>query len=280
MTSPRPRPATLDEQDMVRAYLPLVHHIVTSVRGRIPNHVSADDLTSAALVGLLQAVRGFDGRRGVPFASYAKTRIHGAVLDELRGSDWATRSLRAKARTLQGARERTGATLAEAAADAGLSVEEARRVQADVQRANVLSVEGIVQDHAAAGLPMEEATPEAALEDRERTGYLSDAVDLLPERLRHVVVGLFFEERTPAELAAELGVTESRISHMRAEAMALLRDAMATAWSSDETGPEPATPPAGVAARRRTAYVEAVRTASDARSRLERTRPERQPVPA
>lgn len=278
MTSPRPRTATVEEQDQIREYLPLVHHVVTSIRGRLPNHVSADDLTSAAMLGLLHAVRGFDDRRGVPFASYAKTRIHGAVLDELRGGDWATRSLRAKSRALQEARERTGAALEEAAAAAGLSVEEARRVQADVERASVLSVEGIVQDQAASGLPLEEATPEAALEDRERTGYLRDAVDLLPERLRHVVVGIFFDERSPAELATELGVTESRISHMRAEAMGLLRDAMATAWWSAEEAVDPA--PVGVAARRRAAYFDAVRAASDPRSRLDREAPVRLPVPA
>lgn len=278
MTSPRPRPATLEEQEEIRRYLPLVQHVVTAVRARLPIHVSVDDLTSAALLGLLHAVRGFDERRGVPFSSYARTRIHGAVLDELRSGDWATRSLRAKSRALQEARERSGATLEEAAASAGLSINEARRVQADVERANVLSVEGIMHERAVLGLPRDEATPERALEDRERTGYLRDAVELLPERLRDVVIGIFFEDRSPAEMAAQLGVSESRISHMRAEAMGLLREAMDNVWSGDENRAQPA--PIGVAARRRAAYFDAVRTARDPRSRLDREIPVRVGVPA
>ncbi|HEX6515083.1 MAG TPA: sigma-70 family RNA polymerase sigma factor, partial [Nocardioidaceae bacterium] len=99
-------------------------------------------------------------------------------------------------------------------------------------------------------------TPVDVLEHREKLAYLHDAVQELPERLRVVVEGYFFGERPMAELAEELGVTESRISQLRAEAVSLLRDAMNSALS-----PELVTPhakPDGCAARRREAYFSSV----------------------
>lgn len=278
MLSTDPRCATSQEQDTVRQFLPLVHHVVSSMRGRVPSHVAVDDLTSAAMVGLLQAVRAYDEGRGVPFAAYATTRIRGAVLDELRRADWASRSVRAKARSLDEAAGATGAGLAEAAAAAGLTVEEASQVRADVERARVLSTDGAALVGQA--MPLDLVTPETSLMDRERTGYLRDAVDLLPDRLRHVVVGIFFEDRTPAELAAELGVTESRISHMRAEATSLLREALGRAWVDDGAAPVQDGPAGGVAARRRAAYCATVAQASDYRERLDRPEPVTLPVPA
>lgn len=271
--------ATVSEEELVRQHLPLVHHVVTSVRGRLPNHVNVDDLVSAAMGGLLRAARGYDADRGVPFAAYAATRIRGAILDELRGADWASRSLRTKARSLQQAADTLGGGIREAAAAAGLSEQEARAVIADVQRAHVLSVDGLLDGESGGGaLPAERATPEGALLDREQTGYVRDAVAVLPERLRHVVVGSFFEERTMSDLAAELGVSESRVSHMRAEAMSLLREAMAKTLEANDTpsvGPEN-----GVAARRRAAYCAAVASASDYRTRLDAPVPARAAVPA
>ncbi len=75
-------------------------------------------------------------------------------------------------------------------------------------------------------MPADHETPDVVLVERERRAYLLDAVSSLPERLRHVVIGYFFEERPMQELADELGVTESRISQMRAEALVLLRDGL------------------------------------------------------
>lgn len=269
----------VSEEELVRQHLPLVHHVVSSVRGRLPNHVPVDDLTSAAMAGLLRAARAYESQRGVPFAAYAATRVRGAILDELRGSDWASRSLRTKARSLQQAADTLGGGIREAAAAAGLSEEEARAVVADVQRATVLSVDGLLDgESGGAALPTDRATPEGALLDRERTGYLRDAVDVLPDRLRHVVVGFFFEERTMAELGDELGVSESRISHMRAEAMSLLREAMAKTLDANDT--PPAEPENGVAVRRRAAYCASVASASDYRSRLDAPIPTRTAVPA
>lgn len=262
------------EQETIRQHLPLVHHVVAGMSSRLPRHVPLDALVSAGMLGLLQAARGFDEHRGVPFSAYATGRIRGAVLDELRGADRLSRSVRQKARSLQQAEDSLGTDLQAAAAAAGLSVEEARQVRADVHRSQVSSLDALPSaDHHLGATSGGGPSPERSLLDRERIGYLRDAIDALPERLRYVVIGTFFEERTLAELAGELGVTESRISHMRAEATSLLREALHRTLADDAPDPSPARPVAGVAARRRAAYCATVTSASDYRSRLDRPAP-------
>jgi RNA polymerase sigma factor for flagellar operon FliA len=101
--------------------------------------------------------------------------------------------------------------------------------------------------------------------DRERHAYLGDAIEALPERLRHVVVGYFFEERPMLELAAELGVSESRISQMRAEALGLLKEGI-----NSQLDPEaqPAESTSTRVARRKSAYFAAGCSGADWKARL------------
>src|SRR5205807_960245 len=88
------------EEQLVREHLPLVQYAVSDMVGRIPRQVPRDDLVSAAMVGLAQAARSFDPDRGISFERYASTRIRGALIDELRSRDWASRSVRFKARRM------------------------------------------------------------------------------------------------------------------------------------------------------------------------------------
>src|SRR6478736_3149949 len=89
------------EDNLVRQHLPLVQYVVSEVAHRVPSHVSRSDLVSAGMLGLAQAARSFDPERGIAFDRFASTRIRGALLDELRGRDWASRSVRARARGMQ-----------------------------------------------------------------------------------------------------------------------------------------------------------------------------------
>lgn len=109
-------------------------------------------------------------------------------------------------------------------------------------------------------------SPEDALLARERRAYLADAVTALPERLQRVVTGYFFEERSMQELADELGVSESRISQLRSEALALLKDGMNSQLDPEQLPEEPR--PNGRIARRKAAYYAAIAAASDAKTRL------------
>ena len=270
------RPQTSVDDEQITSHIPLVGHIVRETMSRVPAHVSRDDLTSAGLAALVQAAHGFDASHGVPFARYAATRVRGAVLDELRRVDWASRSVRRRARDLDETRGRLAQALGrapgadEVASALGLTPEEVAANADDLARAQVLSLNA-GDDHAsyAETLTSKATSPEQALEHREQLTYLAEAVAELPERLRTVVEEYFLAERPMAEIAAELGVTESRVSQLRAEAMVLLRDAL-----NSQLDPELVTPherPTGVAARRRESYFAAVAarhaaTAAPARS--------------
>jgi RNA polymerase sigma factor for flagellar operon FliA len=248
--------------DLIARTMPLVGHIVRETMGRVPSHVSRDDLTSAGLTALVQAARAYDAERGVPFERYAATRIRGAVLDELRAVDWASRSVRRRARDLAETRATLAATLGrtptatEVARACGLSEEEVVANDDDVARAQVLSLHAPATGSLDDLLPTRAPSPEQAVEHEEQLTYLREAIVELPERLQKVVREYFFEERPMADIAADLGVTDSRISQMRAEALILLRDALNHAL--EPTLVKPAGKTGGVAQRRREAYFAAV----------------------
>jgi RNA polymerase sigma factor FliA len=264
--------ATLSDDDLVRQHLPLVGHLVRETMSRVPAHVNRDDLTSAGLAALVQAARSYDAERGVSFSRYASTRVRGAILDELRSIDWASRSVRRRAREVDEVRNSLAAqlgripTAGEVAATLGVGVAEIAANEEDVSRAVVMSLQGFgetpIDDMLASHIP----GPEELIEHRERIAYLTDAVAELPERLRKVVEGYFFAERPMAEIATELGVTESRVSQMRAEAMVLLKDALNSALEPAMVTPHAR--PDGCAARRRDAYFAAVASHRSFGSRL------------
>jgi len=264
----------LTEDELVRKNLPLVHYAVAEMAARVPRHVSRDDLVSAGMAGLAQAARNFDAERGINFDRYASTRIRGALLDELRSCDWASRSVRSRARQVQSAVEDLQAgtgrtpTNAEVAAHLNVDISTVEAVTEDVHRAVVLNYDSMVVDGGAEEiLPSDQRSPDAILIERERQSYLHDAIDSLPERLRVVVEGYFFEERPMKELADELAVTESRVSQMRAEALELLKEGM-NSQLEPEVIIEDGDRPTPRIARRKQAYFEAIANNSDYRTRL------------
>ena len=201
----------------MREHLPLVQYVVSEVAHRVPNHVSRSDLVSAGMLGLAQAARSFDPERGIAFDRFASTRIRGALLDELRGRDWASRSVRSRARGLQATQEELTNRLGrapkpeEVARTLGVAPETVHKLVDDVHRATVLNYDSlVVEGDAESFIASNDDGPEDTLLDRERKAYLMDAVGALPERLRRVVIGYFFEERSMQDLADELGVSESR----------------------------------------------------------------------
>ncbi|MFC4062584.1 sigma-70 family RNA polymerase sigma factor [Planomonospora corallina] len=258
--------------DLVREHLPLVGHIVRETLMRVPSHVNRDDLTSAGLAALAAAAHSFDPERGTPFGRFAAVRIRGALVDELRGLDWASRSVRSRARQLDSVRQELSSSLGhtptnrELATALGVAEEEVEAIEEDVQRAVVLSLQGFAPGTAEDMVPEQTAGPEDLLLHRERLGYLTHAIDSLPQRLRLVVTRYFLEERPMAEIATELGVTESRVSQLRAEALVLLRDGMnAQLEPTMVKAPER---PDGCVAKRRTAYYAEIAAKGDLRARL------------
>ena len=271
------RPATAQaalEDALVREHLPLVRRAVAELSARMPRHAPRDDLMSAGMVGLAQAARNFDEGRGVPFHRYAATRIKGALLDELRTHDWASRPVRAKARQMDVTTEKLTARLGRAptaeelAAEMGVERQTIDGLAQDLHRATVLNYEAMVQSgDSDSVLLVDDHDPEGDLLDRERNAYLVDAVKALPERLRIVVLGYFFQDRSMQEIGAELGVSESRVSQLRAEALDLLRDGMNA--QLDPSLVEAPARPGGRVARRKEAYFEAIAAASTPHARLD-----------
>jgi RNA polymerase sigma factor for flagellar operon FliA len=262
---------TVDE--LVRTHLPLVGHLVRELLGRVPAHVNRDDLISAGMLALTVSAQAFDAERGVPFGRFAAFRIRGALTDELRTMDWASRAVRGKARQIESTRNELAARLGrtphrgEVAEAMGVRVDELDAVDADVQRAAVLSIQGLTENNGAELLADSDAGPEGMLLHREQLGILRDAIAELPERLRTVVEEYFFQQRKMADIAEDLGVTESRVSQLRSEALSLLRAGMNAVDA--EASATPVEAPSRRRGNVRQAYCAAVATRSTLASRLE-----------
>lgn len=256
----------------MRQTLPLVGHIVRDMLTRVPGHVQREDLMSAGLLGLAQAAKAFDPARGVTFSGYAATRVRGAIVDELRSLDWASRSVRRRARQVDEARSSLAVTLgrvpshAEVASALGMGLAELTAHEEDLVRASVISFDGYDDTSLGDVLPSGGPTPVDVLEQRERIAYLQDAVAELPERLRVVVQGYFFDDLPMADIAERLGVTESRVSQLRAEAVALMRGALTV--SLEPQLAEASARPNGCAARRKESYYASVAAHRSYASRL------------
>lgn len=277
-------PGSAEVSQLIEEHLPLVHHVVFQVAVHFPRHVDREELVRAGALGLVEAARRYDGARGVPFNRFAAQRIRGAIIDAVRAADWAPRSVRTLARRLDQVEQRLAGRLGrlpsveETAQELGMTRTELSELRDRIFRSVVLAFE-----HLAAETGDEELTlvdvladpsdrePAEELEVRELHAYLRSAVALLPERHRLIVVGYFIEERTSEELARFLGVTESRVSQMRTEALSMLRQGIEAQYVAPEDREEPV----GLVARRRARYAESISTAAAWDERIcERDRPE------
>jgi RNA polymerase sigma factor for flagellar operon FliA len=267
----------------VEENLAVVRHVVLQVAGHSPRHVDRQELARAGALGLVEAAQRFDPSRGVPFDRFAARRIRGAILDAVRAVDWAPRSVRALGRHLETIEQELASangsspSPAAVAAAMGMTPAELASARDRVFRSVVLALEhGVTgsssdDDDLALGDVLADRTatePSEALEAAELLGYLRDAVSLLPERHRIVVVGYFLDGRTSAELADVLQVTESRISQLRSEALEMLRAGLDAQYDHGEDGDDVVSGRAGRAARRRADYATAIGEASPWRDRL------------
>ena len=273
VTQTKPTPTRAEVEELVRANLALVGHLVRDVLNRVPAHVNRDDLTSAGMYALTLSAKSFDPTLGVPFARFAAIRIRGALTDELRTMDWASRAVRGKARELNTVRTDLTYSIGrepsrtEIAGAMGMSMSELAGLESDVHRAGLVSLQALPSEDGAAAVPSTDDHPETVLIKREQIGYLHDAVAELPAKLRLVVEQYFFGHRRMADIAVELGVTESRVSQLRSEALVLLRAAM---HHVEDRPTDPGTG-RGRAAAARQAYTAAVANRSNVAERLSAT---------
>lgn len=256
-----------ESSELIEEYLPLVNHIVFQVAAQFPRHVEREELARAGALGLVEAAKRYDESRGVPFNRYAAQRIRGAIIDSVRSADWAPRSIRALARQLDQAEQSLAGrlkrlpSLGETAAELNMSREELDGLRDRLFRSVVLAFDSMGTDSDDEELTVidiltdrDTVEPATELEARELRSYMADAVGLLPERHRFVIIGYFMENRTSTELARFLGVTESRISQMRSEALDMLRSGIEAQYRSDEDTDSVTSADQGLVARRRARY--------------------------
>ncbi|MEM7272593.1 MAG: FliA/WhiG family RNA polymerase sigma factor [Actinomycetota bacterium] len=262
----------------IEANLPLVKHVVFQVAVHFPRHVDREELARAGALGLVEAARRYDESRGVPFERFAAQRIRGAILDSVRAADWAPRSVRLLARRLESTEQQLASELGrvpnveEMSEALGVSQDELARLRDRLFRSVVLALDHETSDDSDEDLTLVDVLrdnsavePSEELETRELHTYLRDAVQLLPERQRFVIVGYFLEGKTSQDLARFLGVTESRVSQLRSEALRNLKLGIEAQYEA-----APAEAPVGRVAKRQAAYVDQIGEASEWKSRLTR----------
>lgn len=211
---------------LIESNLPLVGYLAAETHSRA-THIPRDELAAVGALALVTAAEAFDPELGVPFGAYARRRILGAFADEMRSMDWASRGIRKRIKETVAVRDaltagfgRT-ATAAEVATAMGVPKDVVIEALGDAARTLTTLDEPSARD-VAAEIPL----PEESALVGERREVLEQAVAALPERMRRIVLAVYFDERPVKEIAEELGVTHSAVSQQRSEAIRLLRDAL------------------------------------------------------
>ena len=223
-----------DRDDLVTLHAPLVKRIAYHLMSRLPPSVQADDLIQAGMIGLLEAARNYDRAQGASFETYAGIRIRGAMLDEIRRTDWTPRSVHRKARQvaeavrqIENAKGRD-ARDAEVAELLGIDLNEYHRILQDSTGCRIFSFEdpgGMGEDQDLRGAEQ----PNEPLNHLQRADFqkaLAKAIEGLPERERLVMALYYDEELNLREIGEVLGVSESRVCQIHGQALIRLRARM------------------------------------------------------
>lgn len=222
------------ENALVEKYLPLVSSIAARLAMTLPEHVDQDDLYSAGLVGLLQALRNYDPTCGASFETYARTRVRGAMLDELRKMDWVPRTVHEKARKIQAVmaqlEQKLGQIPTEAQMAKALKVSsgEYEKLLNEIRPAAFICLDTVSSEDDTGNLyeVVPSSTDESPLEQisqRELKQVIFERLKDLPEMQRKVLVLYYAEEMHLREIAEAVGLTESRICQIHAQAVLSIR---------------------------------------------------------
>ena len=218
--------------------LPQVKYIAKRIHDRLPPHVLLEDLVHAGILGLIEAVQRYDPARHVELKSYAKHRIHGAILDSLRDLDWSPRPLRRKARRIEEAQQRLRARLgyspseSQLAEELGIGLDKFQHLLGELRGLDLRSLQSETMEEGS-GRETHNNTQTEPPEDpfslclrSEMTGLLAKAVEELPERERQLLALYYYEELTMKEAGAVLGIGEARVSQLHSAAIVRLRARM------------------------------------------------------
>jgi len=228
----RVKPGSATEEELVQKYLPLVKNVVGRLAMTLPPHVDGEDLYSAGLGGLLNAIRNYDPKAGTSFETYARLRIRGSVFDELRRMDWVPRSVHTKARkvkaVMQEIEQRRGrpATEREMVKALRISVREYNQWLEDIRPATFICLDAASSSEGDDAMSQYDSLPDHRQESpadgafrRELARLLADRLKQLPEMQRKVLALYYFEDMRLREIAETFGLTESRICQIHAQAI-------------------------------------------------------------
>ncbi len=260
--------------DLAASHIDLVQQIVNQVAMRYPRHVDRNELWSAGATGLVEASRSYNPETGIPFARYALIRIRGSIIDSTRKRDWAVRSLRRRMRELHDAEDRFEVTEGRKPTDQELSnilnipLTELHQQRAASLTSSLLHLDQEDPERVSLGERIEERSPERIPEDmitkREVVGTMHVAIDKLPDLQQQVIERYYLKGEMLQTIAASLGVTEARVSQIRAEAVNAMRSYFTTLYDGVEEVPQDAP-----GRRGRAAYLATVSTHGTWRDRLD-----------
>ena len=220
---------------LIEHYLPLVRYNAERVWAKLPEGVDLNDLISAGVFGLIDAIEAFDLERGVKFETYCVPRIRGAMLDELRTMDWVPRLVRSKASKLEAARKQVEAQLGRPPTDAELaqamemSLEEFEKLKNEANAVNLISLnKKWYETDSYKDIREIDILEDAKGEDPTRGIQKRDLMKLVTKGLnrneRLILILYYYEELTMKEIGQTLGLSESRVSQMHSSIVARLKE--------------------------------------------------------
>jgi RNA polymerase sigma factor for flagellar operon FliA len=232
--------ATDERERLILEHLPQVRLIARRIQERLPENISLDDLISTGVIGLIAAIDNFDPTQNVKLKTYAEYKIRGAILDSLRGMDWAPRQKRKKAKQVEAAIAAAEQLVQRApveeeiAAQLNLSVEEYRAWLVDIRGLNFGNVEYASGDNGRDLLQYvadrDDQLPSKLFERAELERLLAEAIKHMPAIERTVLSLYYKEELTLREIAQVVDLHESRISQLKSQAILRIRGQVEKHW--------------------------------------------------
>jgi RNA polymerase sigma factor FliA len=228
----------LDRNALIRQYQPLVRKLAHHMMAKLPANVQVDDLIQVGLMGLSEALTRFEATQGVQFETFATQRIRGAMLDELRENDWASRGTRKSQKEIEESMRRLEHRLgrspleSEIAADLDMSLGDYQSLLDKVRGTQLVYLEDMTRnsDDEDSFLDRhmgdEEADPLNMLRNQRLREALVTAIKNLPEREQYIMSMYYEQDMNLKEIAAVLDVTESRICQLHSQSIARLRAKM------------------------------------------------------
>lgn len=233
--------AAEDRERLILEHLPQVRLIARRIHERLPESVNLDDLISTGTLGLIAAIDRFDPGHNVKLKTYAEYKIRGAILDSLRGLDWAPRQQRKRSKQIEAAiasaeqRLHRAPSEEEVAKELGVSIEEYHEWLVDIRGVNIGSLETVSPEGDGRSLLKyisddEENWPSRLLERSELQHLLAEAIEKMPPAERTVISLYYHEELTLREISKIVNLHESRISQLKSQAILRLRAYIQKRW--------------------------------------------------